>query len=105
MRKENLTSWNDPETEAARHLFTLDGSEVTGDWHPITELPFMSDKWCFTAVILFNYLYLIGGYRQWAKRVWEFKMASFRYNPFIARNGHIKLVALQMTNFCLHTYK
>lgn len=82
MRKENLTSWNDPETEAARHLFTLDGSEVTGDWHPITELPFMSDKWCFTAVILFNYLYLIGGYRQWAKRVWEFKMASFRYNPF-----------------------
>uniref|UniRef100_A0A4W5KWL7 BTB domain-containing protein n=1 Tax=Hucho hucho TaxID=62062 RepID=A0A4W5KWL7_9TELE len=82
VRKENLTSWNDIETEAARHLFTLDGSEVTGDWRPITELPFMADKWCFTTVVLLNYLYLIGGYRQRAKRGWEFKMASFRYNPF-----------------------
>ncbi|XP_036832442.1 kelch-like protein 42 [Oncorhynchus mykiss] len=82
VRKENLTSWNDLETEAARHLFTLDGSEVTGDWRPLTELPFMADKWCFTTVVLLNYLYLIGGYRQRAKRGWEFKMASFRYNPF-----------------------
>ncbi|XP_064878219.1 uncharacterized protein LOC135573294 [Oncorhynchus nerka] len=95
MRKENLNSWNDP--EAGRHLFTLDGSEVTGDWHPITELPFMADKWCFTAVILFNYLYLIGGYRQWAKRVWEFKMASFRFVV-----SFLPLTDFQFTLFLSH---
>ncbi|KAL0968362.1 hypothetical protein UPYG_G00265860 [Umbra pygmaea] len=82
VRKENLTSWKDKETEAARHLFTLDGSEMTGAWHPVTELPFRADKWCFTTVVLLNYLYIIGGYRQQAKRGFEFKMASFRYNPF-----------------------
>ncbi|XP_056273797.1 kelch-like protein 42 isoform X1 [Pseudoliparis swirei] len=82
LRKENLTSWNDPETERARHVFTLKGSEDSGDWYPVTELPFSADKWCFTAVVLYNYLYVIGGYRQPVKRGWEFKMASFRYNPF-----------------------
>ncbi|XP_068578748.1 kelch-like protein 42 [Cebidichthys violaceus] len=81
LRKENLTSWNDPETERARHIFTLKGSEDSGDWYPVTELPFSADKWCFTAVVLYNYLYVIGGYRQPVKRGWEFKMASFRYNP------------------------
>lgn len=82
LRKENLTSWNDPETECARHIFILRGSEDGGDWHPITELPFRADKWCFTTVVLYNYLYVIGGYRQRVGRRWEFKMASFRYNPF-----------------------
>ncbi|XP_041795766.1 actin-binding protein IPP [Chelmon rostratus] len=82
LRKENLTSWKDPETERARHVFTLKGSEDSGDWYPVTELPFMADKWCFTTVVLYNYLYIIGGYRQRVKRGWEFKMASFRYNPF-----------------------
>ncbi|XP_054475495.1 kelch-like protein 6 [Anoplopoma fimbria] len=82
LRKENLTSWNDPETELARHIFTLKGSEDSGDWYPVTELPFSADKWCFTAVVLYNYLYVIGGYRQPVKRGWEFKMASSRYNPF-----------------------
>lgn len=85
LRKENLTSWNDPETERARHIFTLkgsEGSEDSGDWYPVTELPFRADKWCFTTVVLYNYLYIIGGYRQRVKRGWEFKMASFRYNPF-----------------------
>lgn len=82
LRKENLTSWNDPETERARHIFTLRGSEDSGDWCSITELPFRADKWCFTTVVLFNYLYIIGGYRQRVRRGWEFKMASFRYNPF-----------------------
>lgn len=48
----------------------------------MTQLPFMADKWCFTTVVLYNYLYIIGGYRQRAKRGWEFKMASFRFNPF-----------------------
>ncbi|XP_029910098.1 kelch-like protein 38 [Myripristis murdjan] len=81
-RKENLTSWKDPETERARHLFTLEVSEDNGDWHPIAELPFKADKWCFTTVVLYNYLYIIGGYRQRLKKGWEFKMASFRYNPF-----------------------
>ncbi|XP_015237413.1 PREDICTED: kelch domain-containing protein 7A-like [Cyprinodon variegatus] len=81
-RKENLTSWNDPETEAARHIFTMTGSEDSGDWHAVTELPFRADKWCFTAVVLYNYLYVIGGYRQRMKRGWEFTMASYRYNPF-----------------------
>ncbi|KAM4554452.1 kelch repeat and BTB domain-containing protein 11 [Fundulus diaphanus] len=81
-RKENLTSWTDPETERARYIFTLKGSEDSGDWHAATELPFRADKWCFTAVVLYNYLYVIGGYRQRMKRGWEFTMASFRYNPF-----------------------
>lgn len=81
LRKENLTSWNDPETELARHIFTLDGSEDSGEWYPVTELPFRVDKWCFTTVVLYNYLYIIGGYRQRVKRGWEFKMASFRFNP------------------------
>ncbi|XP_062318288.1 kelch-like protein 6 isoform X1 [Osmerus eperlanus] len=82
LRKENLTSWNDPETEASRHIFRFEGSEVNGEWHPIAELPFLADKWCFTTVVLYNYLFFIGGYRQRLKRGWEFKMASFRYNPF-----------------------
>ncbi|KAM4572976.1 kelch repeat and BTB domain-containing protein 13 isoform 2-T2 [Odontesthes bonariensis] len=82
LRKENLTSWNDPETEQARHIFTLKGPEDSRDWHPVTELPFRADKWCFTTVVLYNYLYVIGGYRQRKKRGWEFSMASFRYNPF-----------------------
>ncbi|XP_008289242.1 kelch-like protein 42 [Stegastes partitus] len=82
LRKENLSSWNDPETECARHMFTLKGSEDSGDWHPVTELPFRADKWCFTTVVLYNYLYVIGGYRQRMRRGWEFTMASFRYNPF-----------------------
>ncbi|XP_070687351.1 kelch-like protein 42 [Pempheris klunzingeri] len=81
LRKENLTSWNDPETERARHIFTLKGSEESGVWYPLTELPVRADKWCFTTVVLYNYLYVIGGYRQRVKRGWEFKMASLRYNP------------------------
>ncbi|XP_039988140.1 kelch repeat and BTB domain-containing protein 13 isoform X1 [Xiphias gladius] len=82
LRKENLTTWNDPETERARHIFILNGSEDSEDWHPVTELPFRADKWCFTTVVLYNYLYIIGGYRHRARRGLEFKMASFRYNPF-----------------------
>ncbi|CAL8358623.1 unnamed protein product [Lota lota] len=84
LRKENLKSWADPETTPARHLFRLHRSEDGEDssWHPISELPFRADKWCFTAVVLFNYLYILGGYRQPIRRSWEFKMASFRYNPF-----------------------
>lgn len=82
LRKENLTSWNVSETESARRVFTLEGSEENGSWHPVTELPFGADKWCFTTVVLYNYLYIIGGYRQHVKRGWEFKMASFRFNPF-----------------------
>ncbi|KAF3854706.1 hypothetical protein F7725_022761 [Dissostichus mawsoni] len=81
LRKENLTTWKDPETESARHIFTLRGSEDSGHWYPVTELPFRADKWCFTTVVLYNYLYVIGGYRQCVKRGWEFKMASSRYNP------------------------
>ncbi|XP_056138483.1 kelch-like protein 1 [Lampris incognitus] len=82
LRKENLTSWNDPETESARQLFTLGVSEDIRDWHPITEFPFRADKWCFSTAVLYNYLYIIGGYRQRKKKGWEFKMASYRYNPF-----------------------
>ncbi|KAM9854745.1 kelch repeat and BTB domain-containing protein 13 [Aulostomus maculatus] len=81
LRKENLISWNDPGTERARHIFTLNGSEESGDWRVLTEFPFRADKWCFTAVVLFNYLYILGGYRQRVKRGWEFKLASYRYNP------------------------
>ncbi|XP_020787756.1 kelch repeat and BTB domain-containing protein 11 [Boleophthalmus pectinirostris] len=82
LRKENLTSWTDPQTEQARYVFVLEGPEETGEWRPLTELPFRADKWCFTTVVLHNYLYIIGGYRQRTKRGWDFKMSSFRYNPF-----------------------
>ncbi|XP_028304337.1 kelch repeat and BTB domain-containing protein 11 isoform X2 [Gouania willdenowi] len=82
VRKENLSTWTDPETHQARFLFALQGSKGDDSWCPITELPFSSDKWCFTVVVLFNYLYIIGGYRQRRKRGWEFTMASFRFNPF-----------------------
>ncbi|PWA14184.1 hypothetical protein CCH79_00012319 [Gambusia affinis] len=82
LRKENLTSWNDPETERARNIFTMKFPEDSEDWHSVTELPFRADKWCFTVVVLYNYLYVIGGYRQRKKRGWEFTKASFRYNPF-----------------------
>ncbi|XP_061533656.1 LOW QUALITY PROTEIN: kelch-like protein 42 [Phycodurus eques] len=77
LRKENLTSWKDPETEHARHVFT----EQIGAWLPIAEFPFRADKWCFTAVVLYNYLYIIGGYRTLVRSRWDFKLATFRYNP------------------------
>ncbi|XP_035012419.1 kelch-like protein diablo isoform X2 [Hippoglossus stenolepis] len=105
LRKENLTSWNDPETERARHVFILKETEDSEAWCPITELPFRADKWCFTTVVVYNYLYVIGGYRQRVKRGWEFKMASFRYNPFthtwvstaplIKRRRHFSAVACE----------
>lgn len=79
LRKENLVSRNSQETESARRLFRLDEDE--GKWSTVTDLPFSADKWCFTTAVLFNYLYLIGGFRQHSKRGYEFKMASFRYNP------------------------
>ncbi|XP_077423678.1 kelch repeat and BTB domain-containing protein 11 isoform X2 [Vanacampus margaritifer] len=77
LRKENLMSWKDPETERARHVFV----EQNGLWRSITEFPFWTDKWCFTAVVLYNYLYIIGGYRTLVRRRWDFKIATFRYNP------------------------
>ncbi|XP_036375633.1 kelch repeat and BTB domain-containing protein 11 [Megalops cyprinoides] len=82
LRKENLTSWGHPETEPARHLYSLVGSEDDGEWCRVTEMPFAADKWCFTTAVLYNYLYLIGGYRHRARRGYEFKMASFRFNPY-----------------------
>lgn len=85
LRKENLTSGNDPETEAARMLFWLEEDGDDGKWSSLTDLPFCADKWCFTTAVLYNYLYLIGGYRQRVKKGYEFKMASFRYNPFTNR--------------------
>ncbi|KAF7698896.1 hypothetical protein HF521_003638 [Silurus meridionalis] len=79
LRKENLISRNNQETESARKLFRLDADE--GKWSAVSDLPFSADKWCFTTAVLFNYLYLIGGFRHHKKRGYEFKMASFRYNP------------------------
>ncbi|XP_056334825.1 kelch-like protein 9 [Danio aesculapii] len=82
LRKENLTSGNDLETEAARMLFWLEEDRDDGKWSSRTDLPFCADKWCFTTAVLYNYLYLIGGYRHQVKKGYQFKMASFRYNPF-----------------------
>lgn len=79
LRKENLISRDNQETEAARKLFRME--EEDAEWSSITDLPFSADKWCFTTAVLFNYLYLIGGYRHRTRRGYEFKMASFRYNP------------------------
>ncbi|XP_022535274.2 kelch-like protein 32 [Astyanax mexicanus] len=78
-RKENLISRDNQETDRARRLFRLE--EEDWKWSSVTDLPFTADKWCFTTAVLFNYLYIIGGYRHHAKRGYEFKMASFRYNP------------------------
>ncbi|XP_064175513.1 kelch repeat and BTB domain-containing protein 11 [Anguilla rostrata] len=84
LRKENLTSGSQSDTAAARHLYSLAGEEEEegGAWRAEAELPFAADKWCFTTAVLHNYLYLIGGYRHRVRRGYEFKMASFRYNPF-----------------------
>ncbi|KAG5830548.1 hypothetical protein ANANG_G00311880 [Anguilla anguilla] len=86
LRKENLTSGSQSDTAAARHLYSLAGEEEEeeegGAWRAEAELPFEADKWCFTTAVLHNYLYLIGGYRHRVRRGYEFKMASFRYNPF-----------------------
>lgn len=79
LRKENLISRNNQETEFSRKLFRLE--EDDGKWSTVTDMPFSADKWCFTTAVLLNYLYLIGGFRQHTKRGYEFKMASFRYNP------------------------
>ncbi|XP_059916145.1 kelch-like protein 26 isoform X1 [Gadus macrocephalus] len=81
LRKENLLSRDAPETARARRLFRLSEDGGASSWRPVSELPFSADKWCYTAVVLFNYLYILGGYRQPIRRGWEFKMASFRYNP------------------------
>ncbi|KAF6735006.1 Kelch repeat and BTB domain-containing protein 11 [Oryzias melastigma] len=81
LRKENLTSWSDPETERSRYIFGLTGPENCKDWQRVTELPFRADKWCFTTVVLLNYLFLLGGHRQQVKRGWEFTKVSFRFNP------------------------
>ncbi|XP_037110058.1 kelch-like protein 42 isoform X1 [Syngnathus acus] len=77
LRKENLMSWKDPETERARYVF----AKQNGAWQPTAEFPFRADKWCFTVVVLYNYLYIIGGYRTLVRRRWDFKIATFRYNP------------------------
>ncbi|XP_061085300.1 kelch-like protein 15 [Conger conger] len=77
LRKENLASGSRSETEAARRLYSLAGE----GWRAEAPLPFAADKWCFTTAVLHNYLYLIGGYRHKVGRGYEFKMASFRYNP------------------------
>lgn len=79
LRKENLVSRDRREVESARKLFRL--VEDDGKWRAVTDLPFHADKWCFTTAVLFNYLYLIGGFRHKIKKGYEFKMASFRYNP------------------------
>ncbi|KAI7802444.1 kelch-like protein 42 [Triplophysa rosa] len=84
LRKENLTSRSDPETDAARKLFRLEEGDY-GKWSPLIDLPFCADKWCFTTAVVYNYLYVIGGYRHRVKKGYEFKMASFRYNPLTHR--------------------
>ncbi|XP_048881419.1 kelch-like protein 20 isoform X2 [Brienomyrus brachyistius] len=81
LRKENLLSGS-AEEDALRRLYSLVGSDEDGDWREVTALPFTADKWSFTVAVLYNYLYLIGGYRHRAKKGYQFKMASFRYNPF-----------------------
>ncbi|XP_018611481.1 kelch repeat and BTB domain-containing protein 11 [Scleropages formosus] len=81
LRKESLVS-RGPDAAAAHHLHVLVGSDNDGHWHQEAELPFTADKWSFTTAVLYNYLYLIGGYRHMTKRGYQFKMASFRYNPF-----------------------
>ncbi|XP_061752194.1 kelch-like protein 42 isoform X2 [Nerophis ophidion] len=101
LRKENLTTWGDPTTERARHVFAQHG----GGWRPITEFPFTADKWSFSAVVMYNYLYIIGGYRTLERRSWHFKMAAFRYNPLtrewadiaplIKRRRHFSAVSCQ----------
>ncbi|XP_072551160.1 uncharacterized protein [Salminus brasiliensis] len=83
LRKENLISRDNQETDTARRLFRLEEEDWT--WSSVTDLPFTADKWCFTTAVLFNYLYLIGGYRHRTKRGYEFKMASFRYNPLTGK--------------------
>ncbi|CAL8376104.1 unnamed protein product [Arctogadus glacialis] len=61
LRKVNILSRDVPETARARRLFRLSEDGGDSSWHPISELPFRADIWCYTAVVLFNYLYILGG--------------------------------------------
>ncbi|XP_043943077.1 kelch repeat and BTB domain-containing protein 11-like [Protopterus annectens] len=81
IKKENLSSGALVELNSIRFLFQLSRGEAS-TWHPTTQLPFVAEKWNFSTAVLYNYLFLIGGYKQKVKRGFEFRMASFRYNPF-----------------------
>ncbi|CAL8296494.1 unnamed protein product [Boreogadus saida] len=57
-------------------------------WHPVSELPLRADQWCHSAVVLFNYLYILGGYRRPIGRGWEFKNGLFSIQSFVTHVGH-----------------
>ncbi|XP_051787536.1 kelch-like protein 17 [Erpetoichthys calabaricus] len=81
LKKENLTAGEGSGIDAARFLYLFESNEETGTWSQGSKLPFLADKWNFTTAVLYNYLFVIGGYRKKAKKGFEFHMASFRYNP------------------------
>ncbi|KAJ1162380.1 hypothetical protein NDU88_002848 [Pleurodeles waltl] len=79
LRKENLGR----EPPSSDFLCRL---PLSGDsWNRGTRLPFKADKWNISVAVLWNYLFVIGGYRQKLKRGSEFRTASFRYNPILDR--------------------
>ncbi|MGH0162371.1 UNVERIFIED_CONTAM: hypothetical protein FKN15_071914 [Acipenser sinensis] len=82
LKKENLCAGRDSQTDEARYLYCFLGAEDSGDWCQGSKLPFLADKWSFSTAVLYNYLFVIGGYRHKVKKGFEFRMASFRYNPF-----------------------
>ncbi|XP_033881130.3 kelch-like protein 42 [Acipenser ruthenus] len=82
LKKENLCAGRDSQTDEARYLYRFLGAEDSGDWCQGSKLPFLADKWSFSTAVLYNYLFVIGGYRHKVKKGFEFRMASFRYNPF-----------------------
>ncbi|XP_069485555.1 kelch repeat and BTB domain-containing protein 13-like [Ambystoma mexicanum] len=54
-------------------------------WSRSSQFPFRADKWNVSVAVLWNYLFVIGGYRHKLKKGSEFRTASFRYNPILDR--------------------
>ncbi|XP_029472430.1 kelch-like protein 18 [Rhinatrema bivittatum] len=82
LKKENLISGSQRELDPMRFLYRL-ALEKKGFWSRGTKLPFIAEKWNFSTAVLWNYLFVIGGYKQKVRRGSEFRMAAFRYNPIL----------------------
>ncbi|XP_044048841.1 uncharacterized protein LOC122874694 isoform X5 [Siniperca chuatsi] len=63
LRKENLTSWNDPETERARHIFTLKGRLPAACQERLgVQDGFLQHRRHFSAVACEDCIYAVGGW-------------------------------------------
>ncbi|XP_006008230.1 kelch repeat and BTB domain-containing protein 11 isoform X2 [Latimeria chalumnae] len=84
LKKENLgpTSHDTSTSSRVRFLYRLSSDgDGKASWCRGAKLPFSANKWNFSTAVLHNYLFVMGGYKRRVNKSFEFKMASFRYNP------------------------